>query len=172
MVSSDESRMRGSVNLKKCWQATMYTARLTNLKLLANLSLDINSMSDNGLLRSWLLIRIYWESLTTDRLYDVESSYKEQEPKYIIDEGFGTMGNPKYRKVYGCGGSISGLRLRLFSSNTGIIGKNIPSPCASILELTRLSKVNQIICHLVSMLLLWFVVRVCLTFNFFIFSIV
>lgn len=130
----------------------MYMARLTNLKLFTNLPLDGSSISGNGLLQSWLSTRTYWKSSTTDCLYDAESNYKEQGPKYIFGGNFGTMGTPKYRKIYGCGGPVRGLRLRLFSSNAGIIRK---VRCASMVELTRLNKndprhVNNMLIHIVS----------------------
>lgn len=127
-------------------------AMLTNLKLFTNFPLDDSSISDNGLSQSWLSTRMYWRSSTTDCLYEAESNSNKQEPKYVFGGNFETMGTPPYRKIYGCGGPVRGLRLRLFSSNAGIIRK---ARCASLVELTRLNKndpqhVNNSLIHIVS----------------------
>lgn len=78
-------------------------------------------------------------SSTTNFLCDAESTYMEQEPKYVIGGNFGTMGNPTCWKVYGGGGPVRGLRFRFVSSCGGVTKK---LSRGRLVELTRLNKKN------------------------------
>lgn len=133
-----ESHVREPINLEKRRRATTCKARLTHLKLLSNLSLDGNSITGNEFSKSWHPTKMYWMPLATDFLSDVESSYEEQGPKYVIGGKFGTMGNPKCRNTYGSGGPVRGLGLRFVSSCTNINENSR----VRLKELTRLNKEN------------------------------
>jgi group II intron reverse transcriptase/maturase len=110
--------------------------RITELILSAYLPLDGNFISGIRLFKSWLLTRTYKVPLVTDLRHSNQLVYGKQRSKYDNDVVVGTLGSPKRRKPYGCGGFVRKLGSRCFSSNTVITAKASDS-------LKELKKVNS-----------------------------
>jgi group II intron reverse transcriptase/maturase len=149
----NESQLRGSVNLEKVWRVTTYKVRnkITKLIYSAYLILDSNSITDNGLFESWFSTRMYRESLTSDSEPCNQQCYGVQRPKYVNGGKLGTMGFPKWRKLYGIRSPVRGLGFKCFSSVSDI---NVNS-CVKLKELMNVNKnnldlVNDKLIHIVS----------------------
>jgi len=137
--SGNESHLRGRVFLKNSWRVTVYKVRFTKLTLHAHLPLDINSITCNGLIGSWLSTRMYREPLITDLGPCYQQIYVEQRPKYTNGGILGTMGHPKGLKPYGGGDSVRESSFRRFSSVTYINDES----CVGLKELIELNKNNS-----------------------------
>ena len=149
--SGNESQLRGPVNLENFWQVTTYMTRMTKLILSAYLPLDGNFITGNRLFKSWIPTRMYRVPLVTDLKHSIELVYGKQRSKYVHGGVLGTMGIPKERKFYGCGGPVRGLRFRCFSSNSNITA----NASVSLKELREVNKrdikhVNDKLIHIVS----------------------
>ena len=151
--SWNESQLRGPVNLGKVWQVITYKVRNKITKLIHSvyLSLDSNSITGNGLFELWFSTRVYREPLMTDSGPCNRQCFGVQRPKYVNSEKLGTMGLPKWRKLYGIGGPVRGLGFRCFSSVPDI---NVNS-CVKLKELINVNKnnldlVNDKLIHIVS----------------------
>jgi len=149
--SGEESHLRGRVNLENSWRVTVYKVRFTKLTLHAHLLQNINSITRNGLFRSWLLTRIYQESLVIDLEPCYQQCYVKQRPKYINDGILGTMGYPKGRKPYGGGDSVRESGFMRFSS----VASFSAYACVGVKGLMKINKknkkhINSKLIHLVS----------------------
>lgn len=118
--SGDESQLRGPVNLENFWRVTSYMNRITKLILSAYLTLDGNFISGIKLFKSWIPTRMYRVPLVTDLRLSNKLVYGKQRSKYDNGVVVGTLGSPKGRKPYGCGGFVRKLGFRCFSSNSVI----------------------------------------------------
>lgn len=149
--SGNESHLRGQVFLKNSRRVTVYKVRFTKLTLHAHLPLDINSITCNGLFRSWISTRMYRDPLITDPEHCYQQVYMEQRPKYTYGGILGTMGHPKWLKPYGGGDSVRESGFRRFSSVANINEKS----CVGLKELMELNEnnseyINDKLIHIVS----------------------
>jgi len=94
--------------------------RITKWILSAYLPLDGNFISGSKLFKSWIPTRMYRVSLVTDLRLSNKLVYGKQRSKYDNGVVVGTLGSPKGRKPYGCGGFVRKLGFRCFSSNSVI----------------------------------------------------
>mmetsp|Transcript_26771 Transcript_26771/g.67145 ORF Transcript_26771/g.67145 Transcript_26771/m.67145 type:complete len:748 (-) Transcript_26771:2020-4263(-) len=149
--SGDESQLRGPVNLENFWRVTSYMNRITKLTLSACFPPDGNFISGIRLFKSWIPTCMYRVSLVTDLRLSNKLVYGKQRSKYDNGVNVGTLGSPKERKLYGCGGFVRKLGFRCFSSNSVITAK----ASDSLKELKKvnsknLKHVNDKLIHIVS----------------------
>lgn len=149
--SGNESRLRGSINLKNSWRVTVYMARLTKLILYTHLTLDLDSIIDNGSCRQWFFTRMYKKPQITYLGNCNQQSYVKQRPKYTNGGILGTMRHPTGQKSYGGGDFVRKSSFRCFSSVTNIIGL----PCVGLEELKKANKknlehINDRLIHIIS----------------------
>lgn len=149
--SGDESQLRGPVNLENFWRVTSYMNRITKLILSAYLPLDSNFISGIRLFKSWIPTRMYRVSLVTDLRLSNKLVYGKQRSKYDNGVVVGTLGSPKGRKPYGCGGFVRKLGFRCFSSNS-VITANASDSLKGLKKVNskNFKHVNDKLIHIVS----------------------
>ena len=154
--SGVESRVREPVNLEKLWQVKIDMTSLTKLILPAYLPLDNNLITGIRLFGAWISTRMYRDSRITATRCSNQLLWEQRSKS--ISGVLETMGTPKVRKHYGCGGLVRGLRSRCFSSNSNItavthstlksdsaksvFSSTLPSGSASV-RLKELMKINK-----------------------------
>jgi len=120
--SGVKSQLRGPVNPKKIWRATITMIRLT--KLIRDLGLTLGggrNITGNGPSLTWAPFRMYGSSRINVRRYCNMAVKKiSQRSKVIHDVVLGTMGNPNRRKSHGFGGLVVGCTFLCTRRGPGI----------------------------------------------------
>ena len=112
--SGNESHLRGPIRLKNSWRVTVYMARFTKLILHTHLTLDLDSIIDNGSCSQWFFTSMYKKPLITCLGNCYRQPYVKQRPKYTNGGILGTMRHPTERKSYGGGDSVRESGRRYF----------------------------------------------------------
>lgn len=149
--SGYKSRLRGPVFLKNSRQVMSHMARLTKLKHHARLPLGLNSITGNGLCKSWLPTSMYWVPRVFGLEFNSQLNYMVQRPKCDLSERLGTTGTPKGLKSYGSGGLVRSLGTIRSVSTTTI---SVPT-CGRLEDLVKRNKennqlVNGMLIHIVA----------------------